>query len=461
MTCTKKGKEWLTAALDPFHDSVLELAGLPDPNGSNSFVLMQKQSFVLSAPATAGTSWSAAINITGITSRGQYSSYNTLAFNASVPPIDNGSIVLQALGSGPGFNNRLAGPIMAAVYPTATASPYWTFVDTASTNGVETNAFGENTGTPCRIIGIAFEVTDVTPVQFQQGTCTVYRAATSKIENLRVNVGAGTFGSGFVTYSGYEEPVFSNPISDSATALLIPDSLQWAASEGCYMVGKFFSLENLYPAPANSPNSGLMPLDSGGFFMNTNPQNNGLSQILRVFGCGNHSGLTPSGAIFEGLSTTNGALRVTSRIIYEYFPVLSFDPFLPLATPSAPYDSCALLMYSEAMARLPPATKVADNLSGDWFRSVGKALATGASLFPGVVGSVGRVALSLMDDKTNARVAVNPSARIQPPVTPYSLPRAMPARRRRRRPVPVVPRPRRSRPRRVTVRETVRFRGRR
>lgn len=392
MSCTKHGRDWLTAALDPFHDGQLELAGLPDVNGSNSFVTCLKSSQVFSAPAGTTGDWSMHVFVSPVTSLASYCSYTVQSVSQAFPGAPF-QYTFQLSGAG---TQGSVGPINVTTYNVASAGGNYLPFGGGGTQPLTNFPFGENSGTPCRLIAAGFEVTDVTPVLYQQGTATAYRFPYTKAE-FADRVTFSNNGAPAITEDTLAQQVQSN-CATSATAMAIPDSIQYAARFGAYYVAKFGSFDAIHPYTSVNNNT---------YYQIANN-----SQYAPVVGSAIIAlqGMTPNrlcngGVFFEGLNFANGALRVTTRLYYEYFPSVTTDPLLTLSTPSADYDSCALQMYSESIKHLPVCVKVGENSAGEWFKRVAKAVVGAATMLPGPLGYVAK-GINYM---TNASNVVQPA----------------------------------------------------
>jgi len=389
MSLSKPALDWLTIALDPFHDTVTDLYGYPDTSAANTFVSCVKQTTVISAPAGQTTPWSFNVSITPFTSLGG-------TYYAAAPTSGTDTQIVTGSGNATGFT------IQDYWLPSNTSFPYGPIVGSVQTTAAFNNgntllpffpfgaalaepvfAFGETTGTPCRLIAMGFEVTDVTPVLEQQGTVTAYRSDYSCIDDFRWN-GWADAGRTNLSYSGVSKAIIAPP-GTSTQALTLPNTIQYAAKLGCYYVAKFQNVTAITPAPRGLTNNPIIQ------FQQSNDDTD-LQQGGIIVNAGGISGMCPGGVFFEGLNPTSGSFRLTVRLYYEYFPVLNSDPLLPLASPSCPYEPQALYDYSKAVMRLPVACKVTDNASGDWFRRIAGAVTKVGSLLPGAVGVAARFA---------------------------------------------------------------------
>lgn len=402
--CTPSGQRWLTAALDPFHDTNLELAGLPDMNGSPSLVMMYKQTTVVTNPGNSTTPWNCMVSIPGIQSI-PYSTYYSLQSN-------NGSTFdVSHQGFTQNYVNNYASSFLGGVGPVtvfanSTASVAGDLTDWMARSGnsalYSATALGESTTTPCRVIGIAFEVYDVTPVLYQQGSVTVYTNAHSLTQHARLSFAA----SGGGATSEVVGDIRASPANDLPSAQLTCGARTWDAREGCYVVGRLADYGECRPQAYQAGSTS---------YIGSNDQAGSPNQSQVIWsmpgGCKGFHGFAPSGAIFTGLNAQYGALRVTARIMYEYFPRATStgvtDPLLPLCTPSAPYDPQAFMEYAVAISKLPPGVPVKMNAAGDWFKMILKTVA--ASKIPHALNPMLGMAVDAMNRYVNTDTSAKPN----------------------------------------------------
>jgi hypothetical protein len=166
----------------------------------------------------------------------------------------------------------------------------------------------------------------------------------------------------------------SAPPDTAANAVLFPNSKVWLAKDGVYAVQ---TLNTMDLPPQRMVSGGV------GYMLSTTA---GANPVTQMFGTlpSSISG-TPSnfptavypfdnsGAFFTGLSNQT-TLTITVRYLYERFPSMSSSTLdttlLTLSSPSAPWDSSALELYSRVLVELPPAVPVCENDDGSWFSRI-------------------------------------------------------------------------------------------
>ncbi len=366
---TPDGRDWLTLALDPFHDYNHTLAGYPDADVSETVVACYEYQYQLAAPNGVVGNWDAHIFTTplmqteGLLVGNILAGWNRVQQNAAASSVVMGPLTVYASAAG--------GQLFPAtdVFPTTQV-------------GLPSGAnAGDFISGISRIIGMGFEVANTTAEVSKQGSCTCYRMPQNPGDtNTAFSNNAGTFVAG---YSGKQ---YASPPMTVQEALLLKGTVTWPASEGCYVVASQSSVSNP-----------LCNVSTPGFIM-TNAQN-GLSNTALVGAystIGTNAAPVPSlicpltrkfspydvsGAFFSGLSNTT-TLQVTYKVYVERAPTQSNSQLAVLASPSAPYDLLALELYSHIVGRLPVAVHVNENAFGDWWKKI-------MNLISDVAGPVG------------------------------------------------------------------------
>lgn len=359
--CTVYGEKWLAAALDPFHDTNLELAGMPDLNPGPSFVSVLSGTDVITAPAGATNSWGLAIGFLPVNNTCS-SSY--LIYSGGGGGAASALPVYGNLASPPSTN--FVGPISAIAFNDSflalggSPTRYIGYQPNNIAGNIQYQ-FGNNTLSPGRVIGMAFEVTDITPTLYQQGSVTVWR------QPYHHDPGFNFVAQNNTNVYSISSPADYSPVYNLPTAMAIPGSRTWDAKKGVYCVGHLADYSKC--VSAGNTNGSIFTLQGTDYLAGGSGNNTGDITVLNT--TGGHNGFALGGASFTGLNSSFGALRVTYRIIYEYFPrPTQSDPFISLSSPSAPFDACAFQHYAKAMAALPPGVPVSMNAAGDWFRMV-------------------------------------------------------------------------------------------
>jgi len=449
--------DYCTNCLDPFHDLTTRVEGYPDAIGGKSVVqaIVRQKSIVV--PTALGGAWDCHIAtnpalLTG-SPDGQYDRddhFYPVAFSQSDTTV----------------NGYTPGELMLPIQDGAGAAPVYTNYNTISNvmpRGVITICAGPpglDTFNPIvpayydsinieeilgavdqesRIIGIGFEIRNVTNALAVAGTLTCYRmydtaddaGITSSQNVARQQVRNATTRAS--AYSAHNSPGAQKtgqagilhrrrrlppPRIADATQL---DSVTWEAKEGCLVPVNLDYAEGLKPkrgaqcasvqmfsdayANAAALGVGYLPVAAGspvdiagadvtaavttGFVSSVTSfiTDDGTATPIRGFACSPspvlESQIIRSGAYFTGLPNTT-SLTIIVRIFAEQFPHPT-SLYMPLASPSPPFDALLPAVLSEITSQLKPAYPASFNDFGDFLRSL-------AGIAGKVVGTfVGRV----------------------------------------------------------------------
>lgn len=401
---TQEGKEWLTLALDPFHDYNKQVAGYPDADASQTVVsCYQYQTDV----STGGSgNWDCHIYSGCVAKADNLSVFNLAADwkNISEPAPTQQNTWLHA----PLTIEKFATPghsftptIPAVVSPVVTTLPAPDITDLCA--GIT------------RVIGMGFEIHNTTAELHKQGTITCYRMPQM---GSQYQIRATNNGATFVT------PVVGEmrrlrPCS-VADANLLKGTRTWNASEGAYCT-----------VLQNSVHNPLKQLESQQLLYNANASTGAASTVLAsqwdaqgpgaVAPNATSSAFEPNqiipfdttGVFLTGLSEQT-TFTVKLKVYVERAPTWTEPNLAVLASPSAGYDVRALELYAQVVNHLPPGVKVSDNAFGDWWKAVISLIKNAAptigialnSVVPGagLVGmGVGRLA-GVVEDASNKMI---------------------------------------------------------
>jgi hypothetical protein len=362
---TPTGKEWLIAALDPFHDEELSVTGYPDINVAPSVVQLVKQTVQISCPAgiTTGTWDLHVFNVPWWDSQPMWSFGNNVFYNL----IDMG-------GFGPSVFNL--GGICAIAVPTGTATWTGTGAPTPSSSVViSSNAVPDvYFDGAARVIAAGFETLNTTAPLYKQGQVIVYRMPQPVPQSLAYSLVDGSTTRTILGLGSYAE--VRPPPATPANAQILTGSRTWDAEDGTYNVISFSNLN--------------LPADSDSYCdpMIYNDRNQDTSTAYSVTipipvsttlpGAGNAlysprlTSLSPvntSGAYYTGLSLQS-TITLSWNVYVERFPSTDELDLATLAKPSAPYDILAQMLYTHALRDMPAGVPQGANGLGDWFAGV-------------------------------------------------------------------------------------------
>jgi len=372
---TDPGKEWVIGAFDPFHDRELDITGFPDALGSNSLCQVITQSLQISAPAsivTSGETWDCHVVDFPFLGPGGAKA-GCFSWTTTLP--NNNNVVANTFFEGVLNNNGSFGGL--SVYTFASSdNNVDIFTGNVLSHANLTPAAADLTN-PYRVVASGFEVYNTSPVLYQSGACAIYSqpvadynvapAATLVAQTTPPAVGSASVN------------LMDAPPSSVSEALRLPNSTQWEAKEGCYVINKLHKNDlpphlGNWTAPMyyqNTPADGTMY----GPGVLTSTWITGASPISIIQAIDyNWTNFDQGGAIFTGLSPQS-TLTINKRWIVEVFPTTS-NALANFAKPSPAYDPCSLKLYHELAYKAPGGVEVKYNGLGDWFMDGIKSVAS-------------------------------------------------------------------------------------
>jgi hypothetical protein len=368
---TETGRDWLIAAVDPFHDTPLNVTGYPDVNEASSVMQCVKLSAVLACPSTITGNWDCHIhNFPWLTPTTQLlCSDNVNGLNPGIPQVTSGS---------------QWGGLAIDIVP---AGGYtFHFNDTSITTPFA-NSIAPYTTSEFRVIGMGFEVINTTSELNIQGLVTSYRQPMSSLDSGSAKAIYATSSNATLdtfVFGNLETVVTTAPPDSASAAMLLDGSRQWKAKDGGYCVSTLNSPE--IPAGTNNVSviSRLLPQDvQSGAGPNasgvsvpapvfTSPLlvtgTNGLSAQFTFLGS-MRTNLLPfnhSGLYFTGLSNST-TLQVNVIYYIERFPTTTDTDLVVIAKPSCRADDVAIELYSEVIRMMPTGVPQKMNGLGEWF----------------------------------------------------------------------------------------------
>jgi len=325
---SQDGKNWLTLAIDPYHDYSVQACGYPDGRVSNSYVLAQKSSLDLKSPT--GLAWDCNITLmpqmmhhyknagagggfyAGVSATGM------VTYENKREDLEGGQLVIHTVTNGlPTWNptnESFAGAVASSALP-------------ANNDGLEEGG--------ARVVAIAFEVHNTSTPLERGGSVCCYRqpsGLTRETHLVRdtlipnnVEVVAETLIEAYM------------PPRDLEAASRIPNSKIWEAKDGCYCVGTL-------GVDAND----ISPPQFGRFLLVGDADNVSPAVIYHLDSNGERVAFAPTsldmvGAYFTGLSK-EATLRVNLVRYLEVSPVTT-SLTISAALRAADYDPVALETY--------------------------------------------------------------------------------------------------------------------
>ncbi len=397
---TAPAVEFLKVALDPFHDTPTNCTGIPNGTLGNSVVQCIKKSVTINAPpnvVTAGVTWDCHVKLLPFTSNDA----QPLMFMNCRAQAKSNAVTLSTTTQ----PYRPVGPINIVCYPTGDSTEYSNSFQAGiatDSNHTTTNLFldGNFSNGIYRVCGQGFEVLNTTATLYTQGMATCYR---TPVPSLEVSNTITCFNqTDATTIKGqFAAPVLviPGPPTSVNEALSLPNTKQWLAKEGCYVVGRFndlseHSLNNSYIQPWIQ--KGYDSTIEYGYMPEPKPTTTiGSYDILgsREIQWAN---MDISGAFFTGLHP-NSTLTVNWNIYIERFPSRQEADLVVLAKPTPEYCPMALELYKAISMDLPVGVMQKENGLGDWFRdavsTVSEIVSPVMSMIPHPVAqTIGKVA---------------------------------------------------------------------
>jgi len=428
---TEAGKNWIINTIDPFHDNPVPRAGIPDGSDGNNVCQLVKQSFTISAPPGTSATGTWDCNIVDWPSVLSYFVQGAYSANpAGKPPPSN--VAYVGGGGGSATISITAGGITAFSAPTGAE----TGLSANIAQGISPGAGYARNGISLppsyitgkhRVVSKGFEVYNTSPVLYKSGTVTCWRSPTPSTDAAyagQIIIVSGTTpptpaGNSLVSFLEFE-----GPPATSAKALLLPDSKQWDAEKGCYVVSSLHSVD--VPVRNTSPLSSLITDNTSGsplLVTSTLIAESGTgipASIVYVPTAQDAGEFDLCGAYFTGLSPQS-SLLVNYNVIVERFPGSDVPDLEVIATAAPHRDDIALALYSHLISSMPVGVPVGQNGLGDWFmdavdaasKYIGPVLAAvphpyakGASMALGVAQGV---VDTYRKSQNNARTEENPS----------------------------------------------------
>jgi hypothetical protein len=380
---TVAGQRWLEAALDPFHDEVLECEGYPDYTSCSTLVQAVRVSTDISAPAgiAAGETWGCHIvstpyneTLEGLTGALTNGTEYTTNLDTPVPYAGSmGMITVATVPPGSAFKNAFASERNWPVN-TGPGAVYYEGLSPVELvkNGSQWLPSRPYTTGRHRIIAAGFEVINTSAPLQRSGLITCYRqpGALRRVCGAEYQTETATAPRRFTNLC-----VGAGPPPTQKEALNSMGGRQWAASEGAY-VPLVLSGDDLPLEQAAVTEVAMVTDISPGFLGSgferayvraTSSGGFGTAPQVPVPKSINH--FEQSGVVMTGLSPET-KLTVSLRVIVERAPTASEPDLIPLARPSPAADPVAWMVYTEAIRLMPPGVILSENFLGGWFRQV-------------------------------------------------------------------------------------------
>lgn len=448
--------EFLTAALDPFHDRKVSFHGLPDASNEETICEEIRHSITISAPILdpGATTWSAVVFTTpldnvvttypcqgGIGNTIHYGEYvTTPGFKGyRDTTIKLGSVNAHTWG----HDNAIFFPKTGENYQVP-ASVFADFVLAPPANSnVLTFPVKPQPTLRYRVVASGFEITNTTADIYRQGTATCSRTSSSISEHENIYscqpYSTATLNQPFDFQAVAQTPnimdadyIFCQPPPATLADALEAGAIQWHASEGAYSVSLYDQEKNQlsnarfrqYAAttedctedidPAFTPTN-INALASLRWRQSNDSANPNMISNQYCSTQSIHISPRDNCAVYlTGLSPQT-TFTLTMRYYVESAPRvqdLAYQMLVPLKQPSPLMDENALLIYQRASSKMPPAVPVGENFSGNfWSGLMGviKDVVPIAGAVAGALGVPGAAAVASVASKALELIAPNKS----------------------------------------------------
>jgi hypothetical protein len=219
------------------------------------------------------------------------------------------------------------------------------------------------------LIGGGFEVHNVTPELSKQGTVVVY-SSPNEVQRSSFVCSDGTD-----AYNLVAARAFTRPPTTVTEAKSYSNSRTWEARDGCYVPFRI-DVDDTNPTLARPDPCAMISYDDSGMAFDFGNYcgavlGSGAGEVDNALGQAYFFPIATSGAYFTGLGAES-VLTLTMHAFVEVIPRQSAS-LRSLATPSCAYDARAMETYASIVRLLPPGTKVGNNASGDWWKTIKKA----------------------------------------------------------------------------------------
>lgn len=422
-TLTPEGLSWLTAAIDPFHDTEIWPAGYPDMTSGR--VITQKVTYTTTIVAPGESEFDVHFLFNPVTTPftqmdsakkdkrksspddvDEPESFKSVKLNsdrrskrapqsadckkrpplspalAAITTLDN--TLIAATGVIASQNLTVAGLLAgfnAIAVPSGadwtTSATFTTYPQVQFPAQFQYGAF--------RIIGAGYEVVNTTPQLYRGGSVTAFRSPCPKILTTLI----GNYGGTYISTTGQCGVM---PPTTQPEMALYPDSLTWGAEDGIYQVIAQNDIDNpfVFPTPGFA---GLMtPTDYDSMNSGSGWSDNYIPTVATTTSLSSAANsLLPfdiSGCVFAGLQPQT-TLQLTVHYFLERCPSIVTQDLLVLTKPPCPYDPMAMEIMSRCVRALPVACPVSENPLGEWFNEVMSAIADWAPAVGGALGAIG------------------------------------------------------------------------
>jgi len=361
------GRAWVTLAADPFHDTAVDIDGLPDYRTHRTITQVITRTNRYTVPVVDNvpltTPWALSIFSTPWSQTTAVYPFSIVGQNMTIS-------AAPYTGQG-GTITMVSSASTSNIYPPNGADP------TLTVDGLSPTTYATAAPTPTdnftngqhRVIAAAFEVYMTGSTLVDSGDVVVWKQPSTTIERYIVAQQLP------IPETGACGIYTRGPPATVQEAMTIPGSRRWRAKDGCYVplllndedipfrpcLPTFFAdVDRTIPTDTfgGTPAQGFTPI-----------QGWTVARALNGPDCLSQNYFHCAGAHFDGIDP-KCTLTVVARFVIEREPSVSEADLIVLARPSPPADEIAWRIYTEMVRTAPAGAPVRDNALGAWFANL-------------------------------------------------------------------------------------------
>jgi len=366
---TEDGMRWLAQTVDPFHDEDFPPTGYPDVSTDKSIVACIEKTISVACPSTISTgTWDC--HIASLPIMAGYTTSTNGGTSPTLCSMNEGSLVAAAPAKTAWTSTILPsttldlGPLVIATTQTGLN----TFPSLAGSGGPVNfgcldPGFSYATGNS-RLVSMGFEVANTTAEINKQGAVAYYRMPQTVQDTMLISQTSATTGPTVIARLCRTPPV------SLQEAMLLSGTVVREAKDGAYIPVTLSETNQPFKTGRNvlygmRYADGETTAMSGALYTSYTAASGFFTQDVRL----EEALVDTCGAYFTGLSLST-TLQVTVRFYVEKIPAPADTQVVVLTRNAAEYDPYALELYKRIIVALPPGSRLADNASGDWWKSV-------------------------------------------------------------------------------------------
>lgn len=381
---SEQGINWLSQAVNPFPDVDVPPTGYPDWSTDASIVACVEKTVSISCPASISTgTWDCNIFslplLAGTVTSSTSGTPQWSVANETSPTVAPPTFYQFNPGAMQGLNSTMDfSTVNYCIQPTGSNT-----LPAVGTANFAPSAFGwldagqTWTNGNSRLVALGFEVANTTADLNKQGAVAYYRCPQASQDSYLLSHPSATLAIPLLVRHYRYPPV------NVGEAMLLRGTVVREAQDGAYVPVTMCSSDNDFKTRRGMPLSFRYGDIEGAPIITNIPT---VSSTTGQFGddCSiEEAPFDTCGAYFTGLSLST-TLQLTVRFYVEKVPAPYDSALVVLTRPAPPMDPVALEIYKRIIADLPPGTALADNASGDWWKTICNIVSTAAPILGAV-----------------------------------------------------------------------------